>query len=236
MSRFNTLEELNSSLINCSRCPRLVEHRTRVAKNPPKRYLGQRYWARPLPGFGDPKAQILVIGLAPAAHGGNRTGRMFTGDGSGETLMHALYSAGLANQPQSISIDDGLRLFNCYLTAAVRCAPPGNKPMRSEFENCYQYLFEEFRLLKIVRVVVALGMLAFKTSVRLLRDHGYACKKKRLEFRHGAYYTFKKNDASSIIHLICSYHPSRQNTQTGRLTQSMINRIFKKALSLSTKE
>lgn len=236
MNRFNSLQELNASLINCYLCPRLVEHRTKVAESPPKRYLGQRYWSRPLPGFGDSKAQILVVGLAPAAHGGNRTGRMFTGDGSAETLMHALYSAGLANQPHSVNIDDGLKLFNCYLTAAVRCAPPGNKPTRSEFENCYQYLLEEFRLLTDVKVMVALGSLAFKTCMRLLKDYGYACKKGRLEFRHGADYPFKNDDATRVIYLVCSYHPSRQNTQTGRLTQSMINRIFEKALKLCTKE
>lgn len=236
MNRFNTLEELNANIINCSLCPRLVKHRIKVAENPPRRYLGQRYWAKPLPGFGDPNAEILVVGLAPAAHGGNRTGRMFTGDGSAETLMRALYSAGLANQPHSISSDDGLRLLNCYLTASVRCAPPGNKPTKSEFENCYQYLFEEFRLLKDVRVIVSLGSMAFRTCMKLLKDYGYVCRKNRPVFRHGAVYSFQKHETPRIINLICSYHPSRQNTQTGRLTQSMINQIFKKALRICAKE
>jgi len=234
MSRFNTLEELNENLINCSLCPRLVEHRARVADKPPKRYAGQKYWSRPLPGFGDPKAQILVVGLAPAAHGGNRTGRMFTGDGSADTLMRALHSAGLANQPYSISRDDGLRLFNCYLTASVRCAPPENRPTKSELDNCYQYLIEEFRLLANVEVIVALGSIAFKTCMRLLRDLDYSCRDKP-RFRHGARFIFQNPNDSRTIHLICSYHPSRQNTQTGRLTQSMINKIFKMALKLCTK-
>ncbi len=235
MNKFNTLEELNEYLINCTLCPRLVRHRASVADNPPKRYIGQKYWARPLPGFGDPTAQILIVGLAPAAHGGNRTGRMFTGNGSAVTLMHALYSAGLANQPYSISIDDGLRLFNCYLTASVRCAPPENKPTKSELDNCYQYLFEEFRLLPNVRVIVALGSIAFNTCVRLLKDYDYSCKVNKPMFEHGARYLFKKDDASRVIYLVCSYHPSRQNTQTRRLTQSMINRIFKMATRLCIK-
>ena len=235
MIRFSTLEELNEHLINCSLCPRLVKHRASVADNPPKRYSGQKYWAKPLPGFGDPTAQILVVGLAPAAHGGNRTGRMFTGDGSADTLMHALYSAGLANQSYSISIDDGLRLFNCYLTAAVRCAPPENKPTRSELDNCYQYLFEEFRLLPNVRVIVALGSIAFNICIRLLRDYDYSCRVNKPKFKHGAKYIFEENDASRLVYLVCSYHPSRQNTQTGRLTQSMINRVFKMAARLCVK-
>lgn len=232
MNSPNTLEELNKVLIECRLCPRLVKHRVRVSTNPPRRYAGQRYWSKPLPGFGDPNAEVLVVGLAPAAHGGNRTGRMFTGDGSANTLMRALYSAGLANHPYSVNIDDGLMLHNCYLTASVRCAPPGNKPTKNEFENCYQYLSEEFRLMKNVKVIVALGSIAFRTCIRLMKDYGYISGKTPLKFSHGSGYLFKRTGDLRIIHLLCSYHPSRQNTQTGRLTQSMINNIFKRAVKL----
>jgi len=161
--------DLVDRIVNCERCPRLVEYRRKVAENPPRRFRGQQYWARPLPGFGDREAKILVVGLAPAAHGGNRTGRMFTGDSSADFLMRTLHYFGLASMPRSVSRDDGLQLRGVFLTAPVRCAPPENRPTREELENCYPYLKEEFSLLRNVRVVVALGAIGFAAAKRLCR-------------------------------------------------------------------
>src|SRR5204863_3806836 len=162
------LDRLNATIVRCGTCPRLVAHRKAVAAAPPRRYTGQRYWARPLPGFGDPRARVLLVGLAPAAHGGNRTGRMFTGDRSGDFLYRALYEAGFANQPLSRDRSDGLELRGCYITAALRCAPPKNKPLPRELRNCQPYLERELQLLKRVRAVLALGRIAFDAYLRLL--------------------------------------------------------------------
>lgn len=230
---YATLEELNAEIVSCVKCGRLVRYREAVARRPPRRYEGWSYWARPLPGFGDPLAEILVVGLAPAAHGGNRTGRMFTGDGSGNTLMRALHSAGLASQPTSEHRDDGLRLINCYVTAALRCAPPMNKPTRGELERCFPYLLWEFRLLRRVKVIVALGSIAFRTCLRGLSEEGYALRGAgRPVFTHNAAYRFINQGRGDSKWLISSYHPSRQNTQTGRLTQAMLNRVFRRVARL----
>ncbi|MCL7398032.1 MAG: uracil-DNA glycosylase [Thaumarchaeota archaeon] len=226
----NSLEELAKTIISCKKCSRLVHHRLYVAENRPKRYLNEEYWAKPIPGFGDPNARLLVVGLAPAAHGGNRTGRMFTGDYSAETLMKALHSVGYASQPYSINRNDGLRLEDVYLTAIVRCVPPKNMPSREEIENCSAYLKDEFFLLKNVRVMVALGMIAFNTCVKILSELGVSIPRPAPKFLHGAVYRFEGElFGRTAPLLIASYHPSRQNTQTGRLTQSMLNDIFKKA-------
>jgi len=227
------LREISDRVVSCSLCPRLVEFREAVARTPPKRFSSEKYWAKPLPGFGDPNASIFIVGLAPAAHGGNRTGRMFTGDSSGDTLVKALYANGLANIPYSKSLGDGLRLSGCFLTAAVRCAPPGNRPLKQELENCFRYLSEEFDALFRVKVVLALGGLAFNTAVKLLVEKGFRPVKGRPVFRHGGVYGFINKSTGAKIWLLSTYHPSRRNTQTRLLSQGMLNRVFRKAVKLS---
>lgn len=220
----SALDELNGRITSCRRCPRLVRWRERSAKSPPRRYSGQDYWAKPLPGFGDPNARVLIIGLAPAAHGGNRTGRMFTGDRSGDWLYGALYDAGFANQPNSDRRGDGLKLSECYITAAVHCAPPGNKPTRGEFDRCRPYLVEEIRLLHRVKVVIVLGKIAFDSFLAAYRENGGPVSKPRPKFGHGATVELGRG-----MRLICSYHPSQQNTFTGKLTKPMFQSIFDQA-------
>lgn len=215
---------LRAQIIACRLCPRLVRHREAVAQDPPHRYQGQRYWARPLPGFGDSKARLLIVGLAPAAHGGNRTGRMFTGDGSGQWLARALYDTGFASQPFSTHVGDGFALRDAYLTAAVRCAPPGNKPTPGEMARCQAYLEAELRLLRGVRVVVALGRIAFEAFLRVREAAGRPTLKPKPRFAHGAEIRLPEG-----LTLIASYHPSQQNTFTGRLTRPMLSRVFRKA-------
>lgn len=213
------LERLNKKIIACTRCPRLATYIRKVAKEKVARFKDQKYWGRPLTGFGRPDARLLLIGLAPAAHGGNRTGRMFTGDSSGDWLAKALYENGFATKPSSTSADDGLELIDAYITASVRCAPPQNKPTRQEFENCFSYIEEEFSLLGDVKVIVCLGRIAFDTCRKLLSIKGAT-------FSHGK--TFEHGDYT----IICSYHPSRQNTNTGRLRWDQWNAIFAKARRL----
>jgi uracil-DNA glycosylase family 4 len=220
----NRLRQLQQTVTACRKCPRLVRWRQAVAKEPPRRYQGQKYWAKPLPGFGDRAAQLLIVGLAPAAHGGNRTGRMFTGDRSGDWLYGALHTAGFANQPESVHRDDGLQLTGCYITAAVRCAPPENKPSRIEFERCRPYLVKEIELFKSVRVVIVLGKIAFDSFLAAYQESGGIVPKPRPRFGHGASIVL-----SNGLILICSYHPSQQNTFTGKLTQPMFDSIFEKA-------
>lgn len=208
-------------IIACRRCPRLVRHRERTAREKVRRYRDWDYWGRPVPGFGDPAARLLVVGLAPAAHGGNRTGRIFTGDRSGDFLYSALYQAGFANQPTSTNRDDGLRLTDCYITAAVRCAPPDNKPTPTELSRCRSFLLEELALLRHVRVMVALGQIAFRACLQALEERGAQLPIPRPRFQHG-HVAFLQNG----FVLIGSYHPSQQNTQTGRLTDMMFQQIF----------
>jgi len=212
------LRKLEERVVSCRRCPRLIRHISTVARLKTRSYKDWEYWGRPLPSFGDPHAQLLIIGLAPAAHGGNRTGRMFTGDASGDWLIKALYETGFANQPRSISLDDGLRLRSAYITAVVRCAPPMNKPTRQEISNCSEYLAEELRLLKDVRVVLTLGRIAFDNYLRNIETG----KSRRPRFRHGSIYRFGEKTPL----LVASYHPSRQNTQTGRLKWNMWLKVF----------
>ena len=218
------LQQLQQTITACRKCPRLVRWRQAVAKAPPRRYQGQTYWAKPLPGFGDFDASLLIVGLAPAAHGGNRTGRIFTGDRSGDWLYGALHAAGFANQPESIHRDDGLKLTGCYVTAAVRCAPPENKPSRAEFERCRPYLVEEIELFSRLRVVIALGKIAFDSFLAAYQETGGAVPKPRPRFGHGASMVLPNG-----LTLICSYHPSQQNTFTGKLTRPMFDGIFEKA-------
>ena len=208
-------------IVRCERCPRLVRWREQVSENPPRRYRGESYWGKPIPGFGDQKARLLIVGLAPAAHGGNRTGRVFTGDRSGDWLYGALYAYDFANQPNSDHLNDGLKLKDCYITAAVRCAPPTNKPLRDEFENCRPYLMQELVLLRRVEVVITLGKIAFDSFLKAHCDNGGTIPKPRPKFGHGA---SVKLDGG--LTLIASYHPSQQNTFTGKLTREMFHAIF----------
>jgi uracil-DNA glycosylase family 4 len=220
----SALGKLNRTVIQCRKCPRLVRWREACAKNPPRRYHGSEYWAKPLAGFGDSHARVLIVGLAPAANGGNRTGRMFTGDRSGDWLYGALHAAGFANRPNSDHRGDGLKLNDCYITAAVRCAPPGNKPSRAEFERCRPYLVQELRLFKRLRVVIALGKIAFDAFLAAYHENGGVVPKPRPKFGHGASCVLPDG-----LRLLCSYHPSQQNTFTGKLTRPMFHRVFEQA-------
>jgi uracil-DNA glycosylase family 4 len=221
------LERLNARIVRCRRCPRLVAHREAAGAAPPRRYRGERYWARPLPGFGDPRARLLLVGLAPAANGGNRTGRMFTGDRSGDWLFEALHHAGFASQPTSAHTDDGLRLRDAYITAAIRCAPPANKPTPDEILACRPYLLDELRLLDRVRVEVGLGRIGWEAYLRARRALGAAPPPTRPVFAHGAV-----SDLGDGVTLIACYHPSQQNTFTGRLTRPMLRGVFVRARAL----
>jgi len=232
------LEDLNRQIIACRKCPRLVAWREAVAVEKRRAYRDWVYWGKPVPGFGDPHPRVLVVGLAPGAHGSNRTGRQFSGDASGDFLYPALYRAGYANQPHSTSRDDGLKLIGLFVTAAARCAPPGNRPTPQELANCQPYLERELELTK-PNVIVCLGRVAFERILRIFSE-----RPSRFEFRHGAYYRLDKgkegpgarggNPAlSAAVWLLCSYHPSQQNTLTGRLTRRMFDQIWKKARELS---
>ncbi len=226
--RRDTLERLTAEVHACRRCPRLVAWREEVAADPPRRYRGQGYWARPVGGFGDPAARIVIVGLAPAAHGANRTGRMFTGDRSGDWLYAALHRAGLANQPGSEHADDGLRLRDAYVTAVVRCAPPANKPTPAERDNCLPYLERELALLDRARVVVALGRFGWDGFLRAAATIGVLAPRPKPRFGHGA-----EAGLGDRLTLLGCFHPSQQNTFTGRLTEPMIDAVFARAKELA---
>jgi len=228
----DSLAALAQEVTSCVRCPRLVECRERSAAEPPRRYQGQHYWAKPLPGFGDPRATMVVVGLAPAAHGGNRTGRIFTGDRSGDWLYAALYRAGLANQPTSVSADDGLRLRGAYVTAVNRCPPPRNRPTTEERDNCLPYLVRELRLLRKGRVIVALGSFAWAGSLLALAELGATLPRPRPRFAHGAEAAIETADGRRWFLLGC-FHPSQQNTFTGKLTEPMMDAAFARAGELA---
>jgi len=225
--RATTLPALATEISSCRACPRLVAWREEVARTKRAAFRDEEYWARPVPGFGDPGARILVAGLAPAAHGGNRTGRVFTGDRSGDWLFRALHRAGLANQPTSISRDDGLRLRDCYVAAAVRCAPPANAPSPAERDECRPYLVRELRLLRRVRVVVALGAFAYDATWRALGDAGIELPARRPRFGHGV------EVEVGLGAVVCSFHPSQQNTFTGRLTEEMLDAVLASSRALA---
>ena len=218
---------LQESIVHCRQCPRLVRWREKVAKEKTARYSDQSYWGKPVPGFGDIGAELLLVGLAPAAHGGNRTGRMFTGDRSGDWLYRALFRSGFANQPDSVSRDDGLKLENCYITAAARCAPPQNKLLPAEKSNCRHFLLEELQLLKNVRIVVGLGKIGFDAVFDSFRSLRLTDLKLRPKFGHGTEY--RLNDRQTLVG---SFHPSQQNTFTGKLTQEMFDAVFSRARKL----
>jgi uracil-DNA glycosylase family 4 len=216
----DSLLHVRDDVVACRRCPRLVAWREQVALEKRAAYRDEEYWGRPIPGFGDPAARILVLGLAPAAHGGNRTGRVFTGDRSGDWLFRALHRAGLANHPTSVSVDDGLALTNTYITAVVKCAPPDNKPLPDERERCHRFLARELELLTELRLVVCLGAYAY----------GAACAefgvRPRPKFGHGVEVV-----APNGLRVLCSFHPSQQNTFTGKLTEEMLDAVFRKAVT-----
>jgi uracil-DNA glycosylase family 4 len=217
----NNFKALNKKIIICKKCPRLVGYISNISSKKVRRFRDMDYWGKPLPGFGDQKARLLIVGLAPAAHGGNRTGRMFTGNSSGQWLFRALFETGLANKPDSFEKDDGLKLSSVYITAIVRCAPPQNKPLKAEIRNCSEYLLEEIRLLNRVDIILTLGRIAFDTIVRTFYGNN------KLIFKHGGF-----NEIDNMPSLVTSYHPSKQNTQTGRLTWEMWINTFKKIQEL----
>lgn len=220
------LRALSHRIEACERCPRLRTHCRTVAHEKRKSFQADIYWGKPISGFGDPSARLVMVGLAPAAHGANRTGRMFTGDRSGDWLYRALFKAGFANQPTSVRADDGLKLKDAWVTCAVRCAPPENKPLPKEFENCRPYLGEELGLLTEVRVYVALGAIALTALENYLREKELVIEKIRWKFAHGSEFLLK--DGRRVI---ASFHPSQQNTFTKRLTEPMFDRIFRSALT-----
>jgi len=223
MFRMNTeveLRKLQNIVIGCRKCPRLVAYLREVSNRKTKRYRDWDYWSKPLPSFGDPEARLLIVGLAPAANGGNRTGRMFTGDRSGEWLFGVLHQFGFANQPNSSYRDDGFALNDCYITATIRCAPPKNRPLPEEIENCRPYFLKELDLLKNLKIYVPLGQIAFIQTLKSLRMQGLEIPP--LAFGHGKIYPLPNGQI-----MITTYHPSQQNTQTGKLTQPMFHKIFK---------
>jgi uracil-DNA glycosylase family 4 len=222
------LLRLNAELIVCTRCPRLVAYREQIGREKRRAYMDCEYWALPVPGLGDPAARVLLLGLAPGAHGSNRTGRMFTGDASGRFLFDVLHATGYASQPTGAEPNDGLRLMDCYITAAVRCVPPANKPTPEEIATCADFLDRELALLKDVRVIVGLGKIGFDAYLNHLKRHGLLKNKGEYVFGHGRHYETPDGRV-----LLASYHPSNQNTQTGKLTREMFVEIFKTARRLS---
>jgi uracil-DNA glycosylase len=222
------LRVLNQEIVQCGRCPRLVAHREQVGRVQRRAYRGEEYWSRPVPGFGDPEARLLIVGLAPGAHGANRTGRMFTGDRSGDFLYRALWEAGFANQPSSVARDDGLRLVDTFITAPVRCVPPDNKPTLDEIHRCRPYLVREIVLLCNVQVVVVLGGIALNAYLSVLQGEGRIRTRAPFRFGHGARYS----PCAGGPELLACYHPSQQNTSTKRLTAEMLRQIFLEAKAL----
>ncbi len=222
------LKALNGEVVACTRCPRLVVYREQVAREKRRAYRDWEYWGKPVPGFGDPGARVLVLGLAPGAHGSNRTGRPFTGDASGNFMYPVLHETGFANQPTATDRNDGLVLTDLYITAAARCAPPDNKPLPEELANCAPYLERELEGLKNLRVVVALGRIGFASYLNYSKRRGLIAGKRGYEFRHGAEYAMPDGRV-----LLASYHPSNQNTQTGKLTKKMFREIFVRAALLA---
>ena len=225
-----TLDEIQRAVVRCTRCPELRAYAAAVAREKKRAHRDCDYWGKPVPAFGPANARLVLVGLAPGAHGSNRTGRPFTGDASGDFLYPALYRAGFASQPNATDRDDGLTLHECLITAAARCAPPGNKPTPGELRNCFPYLLEEFDALRKLRVAVGLGSIGFEAILRVLRERGFALNPAKPRFAHGAETVATKGKRSIVA--IASYHPSRQNTNTGVLTVPMFDAIFGRAKAL----
>lgn len=223
MSRGAKLRVLDRQIVSCQRCPRLIKYCRKVAREKRRAFRDWTYWGKPVPGFGDPRAELVILGLAPAAHGANRTGRVFTGDRSGDFLYALLHRAGFANQPTSAHRADGLRLLHAYVSATVRCAPPANIPLPEEIRNCRPYLEAELEILR-PRAILALGKIAFDGYLRLLQDGGRLSRASAFHFAHGVEVSFP----ASLPHLFASYHPSQQNTQTGRLTPAMFIQVLQR--------
>jgi len=228
LSSANLLLKVRNEVVDCRRCPRLVEYREEIARIKRKEFLDWEYWGRPIPGFGDPNASLLIVGLAPAAHGGNRTGRVFTGDRSGDFLYKALYKVGVANQPTSRSTDDGLMLKGAYVTAAVKCAPPDNKPTTDETSSCAAYLSREIESLKNLDTILCLGQFAFKAVVHMIQNK-YDLKTRPTRFSHGQ--VLRLGEGIPVI--VCSCHPSPRNTQTGKLTEKMFLSVLRKTRAIN---
>ncbi len=225
MSTGESFRKLQETVVNCRKCPRLVAWREKVAAEKVRRFKSEEYWGRPAPAFGDPDARLVIIGLAPAAHGANRTGRMFTGDRSGQWLYEALYRFGFSDQPESVHRNDGLRLRDCLITAALRCAPPANKPLPRELDNCRAFLRSELKLAERKRVIVVLGQIAFRSFLKTWVENGGRIPGGRAPvFRHAGEWNL-----TDCVILLSSYHPSQQNTQTGRLTRAMFHTVFRRA-------
>ena len=222
------LDELQRAVVSCERCPRLREHCTKIAEVKRRAYLGETYWGKPVPSFGDPRAKLLIVGLAPGAHGANRTGRMFTGDRSGDFLYRALFETGFASQASSLYSGDGLELHEAWITASGHCAPPDNKPLPSEIAACRPFLHAELDSLSNLRVVVALGRIAFDNYLATLAERGIGLRRSALPFGHGTEHSISQGAPV----LIASYHPSQQNTSTGRLTAEMLRDVFRRAREL----
>jgi uracil-DNA glycosylase family 4 len=229
----DTWDTLNTDIITCRACPRLVEWREYVAREKRRAFMDWDYWGRPVPGFGDVNARLWLVGLAPGAHGSNRTGRMFTGDSSGDTLFAAMHRTGFASRPVATSRDDNLTLHDAFITAVGRCAPPRNKPTRLELDTCRPFLYREWELMPQVQVLLALGQIGYTGCQRLLRDHGFDVP--RQKFGHGVHVPTHQPDTGRQVHLLTSYHPSRQNTNTGKLTPQMLDDVFNLARSLLAK-
>ncbi len=227
-SPVSALKLLNQVVVECRLCPRLVAHREQIAREKRRVYLNWTYWGRPVPSFGDPAARLLLIGLAPGAHGANRTGRMFTGDRSGDFLYRALFETGFASQPESLAREDGLTLLDVYITAPVRCVPPDNKPERDEILRCRPFFEQELRLLRNLKVIVLLGGIALDAYLGTLQDKGLIKSRSAFPFSHGAEF----DTHPSGPRLLCCYHPSQQNTSTGRLTAQMLTEIFERARAM----
>jgi uracil-DNA glycosylase family 4 len=222
------LQQIHESIIICERCPRLRDYCRGIAETKRRAYQDQIYWARPVPGFGDPKARILILGLAPGAHGANRTGRPFTGDGSGDFMYPVLHELGLASKSRAIARGDGLKLRHAWIASVVRCAPPGDKPHPQEIRNCASHLANEIQALPRVRVVVCLGKIAFDGYLAFLLETGVITRKSEFQFSHGAQYLLPNG-----LHLLATYHPSLRNTNTGRLNRTMFTRVFLRARELA---
>jgi uracil-DNA glycosylase len=225
-----TLKAIQAAVVRCTRCPELRAYSAQIARERKRAHRDCVYWGKPVPSFGDPRARVMIVGLAPGAHGSNRTGRPFTGDASGGFLYPALYRAGFASQPEALDRNDGLTLRDCLITAAARCAPPQNKPTPGELRNCFPYLVEEFDALPRLRVMIALGSIALDAILKVLRERGFALDPTRPVFAHGAEVVATKGRRSLTV--IVSYHPSRQNTNTGKLTVPMFDAIFRRTNEL----